>query len=329
MKKNKVSYLITLVMIIIFLIFSPLVFTFEYSGIHWSKNSVTLDHDWRSIPIIDETSYRSSYADGFLEDATTQWNLAGSSFQFNAIAFEPNISGCGDGNTSSVLVTSAVRDGQVLWVSNIFDAGETTVKFDEDNKIISPIFTRMNKNLDWSLIGDPNKYDLLTCLLHELGHWLMLDDCPEDNGNIMYAYYPGEQRSLSQDDIDGIQHIYPPGMNLISTKITRTISKLKSRFISSSENITYLKTINNYIDDDLYLNQNGILNFYYEHDFEVQQIFKNNPELYNDIKNIFKKIDLKQVANHLEVTDQPKNNSFVLTEEIANDIIKLNETALR
>jgi hypothetical protein len=50
-------------------------------------------------------------------------------------------------------------------------------------------------------------YDLQTVLLHEVGHALGLGHSDID-GSVMFPSYEGGKRSLTADDIAGIQHIY-------------------------------------------------------------------------------------------------------------------------
>ena len=52
-------------------------------------------------------------------------------------------------------------------------------------------------------------FDLYTVLLHELGHSLGLGHS-SDSSSVMYAFYSGARRTLTADDIAGIQAIYGP-----------------------------------------------------------------------------------------------------------------------
>ncbi len=58
--------------------------------------------------------------------------------------------------------------------------------------------------------------DISNTLAHEAGHMLGLDHSSDTSAS-MYAYAPeGEtqKRNLSQDDIDGLCHVYPAGLDL-------------------------------------------------------------------------------------------------------------------
>ena len=59
----------------------------------------------------------------------------------------------------------------------------------------------------WSVNLPPSGIDLPSVALHELGHGLGLDHS-EDTNAVMYAYYGGPRRELTDDDIAGIRSIY-------------------------------------------------------------------------------------------------------------------------
>jgi hypothetical protein len=59
----------------------------------------------------------------------------------------------------------------------------------------------------WSVNLPPSGIDLPTVALHELGHGLGLAHSNVPSA-VMYAYYGGPRRELTDDDIQGIQSIY-------------------------------------------------------------------------------------------------------------------------
>jgi Matrixin len=68
----------------------------------------------------------------------------------------------------------------------------------------------INTRFKWSTsVPTPDgRYDLESVLLHENGHVAGLGHSADTNA-VMYAYYSGLRRVLSQDDIDGISFLYP------------------------------------------------------------------------------------------------------------------------
>lgn len=61
----------------------------------------------------------------------------------------------------------------------------------------------------WTSDNPASGTDLQTVAIHELGHTLGLDHSTVRQA-IMFAYYGGVSRSLFQDDVDGVKHIYNP-----------------------------------------------------------------------------------------------------------------------
>ena len=80
--------------------------------------------------------------------------------------------------------------------------------------IILECDTVFNGTLSWSTDGTPGpeEYDLLSVALREVGRWIQLEYLadPAFSSSVMYSVLePGVlRRTLSQDDIDGITHVY-------------------------------------------------------------------------------------------------------------------------
>ena len=78
---------------------------------------------------------------------------------------------------------------------------------------------QFNTSYGWGTDGSPDVFDMQNVCTHELGHSLSLADLygSADTEKTMYGYSsPGEtkQRTLDQDDIDGISHLYQGGCTL-------------------------------------------------------------------------------------------------------------------
>ncbi len=65
----------------------------------------------------------------------------------------------------------------------------------------------LNTQFAWAVDGN-NDFDVETVLLHENGHVIGLGH-ENDVPSVMATYYGGVQRTLFQDDIDGISALYP------------------------------------------------------------------------------------------------------------------------
>ena len=73
----------------------------------------------------------------------------------------------------------------------------------------------LNDGWTWSLDGDDPatsgvfEIDIETVMLHELGHAIGLGHEEDDVPAVMNAFYGGIERTLYQDDIDGVASLYP------------------------------------------------------------------------------------------------------------------------
>lgn len=67
----------------------------------------------------------------------------------------------------------------------------------------------INTSQPFSNIRSPNTIDVQSCITHELGHLLGLDDVNDPTSVMYFKISLGEiRRELSQDDKDGIMYIY-------------------------------------------------------------------------------------------------------------------------
>ncbi len=90
----------------------------------------------------------------------------------------------------------------------------TSVTFDTSNgKIVDADveFNSATHDFSTSTPPKPNHTDLLNTLVHEVGHFIGLDHTPVSEATMYASAAEGEtkKRTLEQDDIDGICHIYP------------------------------------------------------------------------------------------------------------------------
>lgn len=91
--------------------------------------------------------------------------------------------------------------------------GENQLWYDDMYNVISDSDIILNTKHKWSTNGSGDSYDVRSVATHELGHSLHLGDLygSDDTEKTMYAHGAGKigQRTLHQDDIDGITYLYP------------------------------------------------------------------------------------------------------------------------
>lgn len=183
MKRNKkvnmtFKGLIATLIVVVALI--PIVDAYSYNGYKWTFGTA----DWR---------FSSDFPDGYeqsVKNAANTWSNAGSSFTFNYDSWEI---------TSKVDWTDLGSNGPL---------GTTTTN--SIGSVILWVVTDINSAKSWTTSPGSSypPYDIETTALHEFGHWLSLGNSSSSSA-VMYQYYMGERRSLTQDDIDGIKYIYP------------------------------------------------------------------------------------------------------------------------
>lgn len=169
---------LTVLLIVLTALF-PVAHAYEYNDCKWTSGTA----DWRF-----STDFPSGYKQ-CVRDAADTWSDAGSSFSFNYDSWEV---------TSKVDWTNLGSDGPTA-TSDIAPYGSS----------IQWVVTDINSALSWTTSPSSSypPYDIQTTALHEFGHWLSLGDTYLD-GTAMLWIYDGSVRSLSQDDINGINYIY-------------------------------------------------------------------------------------------------------------------------
>lgn len=91
---------------------------------------------------------------------------------------------------------------------------KTTVTFNANTGEILDADIEINTADNPVTASDTNvKYDLQSIMTHEVGHLLGLAHSPFPEATMFAAYEPGmtEQRTLSNDDVQAVCAVYPPG----------------------------------------------------------------------------------------------------------------------
>jgi len=167
---------------------SAITFAYDYDGKRWSNAQA----EWRF-----STDFPSGYKTA-VKNAADTWSNAGSAFNFDYDWYELY---------NKVDWEDLGSDGPLaltyLWYSGTPSYSCGT------GASLTRVVTDFNNQYEWTTSPDESypPYDVETVALHEFGHWLVLDDV-YSSGPVMYIYYDGTQRSLTQDDIDGIICIY-------------------------------------------------------------------------------------------------------------------------
>lgn len=122
-------------------------------------------------------------------------------------------------------VTRSSYDGKniVAWGRTSGTAlGVTYIRYYTNTGLAVDVDTIMNKKFPWSwtpygagLCGNPNSYDAQNILVHELGHWMGLDDEYDASlytDHTMFGY--GDKGEIKKDtlttgDTNGVKAIYP------------------------------------------------------------------------------------------------------------------------
>ena len=202
MAKTKWNYIIPFIVIIALNLCCLKIYGFEVSTtnkgneIKWQEDKVAY--------LINTTDGPSGSLDALLEAMQTWTDVDTSSFTFvDGGTTSKNSHGEADG--INIIDFGVIKDEGVLG-KNSFWFYTTGEMIDSD--------IRFNTKITWSTDGSPDKFDVQNVGTHELGHSLSLADLYHysDSEKTMYGFgSPGDtsQRTLHQDDMDGIAYLYP------------------------------------------------------------------------------------------------------------------------
>ena len=207
MKRARAKYRRALVGALIALLATPLLWT-EAAAFEVTTSQGGKELRWETPVVgvsINESGGPAGASGAILAAFATWTDVAASSFEFTS-----------RGATASTAF--AANDGEnVIGFGPITRTGvlaQNTYWYNSSTGILTDSDIQFNTNVEWSVSGAANAYDLQSIVTHELGHALSLADlyATGDAEKTMYAYaFKGEskQRTLDQDDIDGISYLYP------------------------------------------------------------------------------------------------------------------------
>lgn len=177
---KKVLITISILFVIISTLSFPTSAYSDASGKHWNQAYAYYDNG--SLPVDWQIE---------IDDAAYTWSASAASFTFYSTTTDHDITRQNYGGAYAIAWSSAFADGNY----HIYDAD-----------------TVFNTYYPYSTSGGFMTIDVQTVALHELGHWLVLDDLYEDSDDDKVMYYKWinvVKHSLTSDDSDGICHIYP------------------------------------------------------------------------------------------------------------------------
>ena len=171
-------------------------YAFEYEGRYWAESEMGVSVN-NNFPLV---------AYDALNKAGSTWNNAGSSFRFFYV-----------GQTAATTSTTSPDGINVINHANSGlngTLGFNQVWFYSSSGHIIDSDIEFNSAYSWSLTGQAGKFDFQSVATHEMGHSLQLGDLygAADTEKTMYGLTAAgetKQRTLHQDDINGIRHIYP------------------------------------------------------------------------------------------------------------------------
>ena len=166
---------------------------FSYGDEHWARPQVTY--------YVNTSGIDDSLRESLVDAGADTWNAAGSGFTFV------------DGGATTATIA---RDGKnvISWAYGLPARVIAQSSSVGSGGIIKEADIRFNNDYDWgSGAAGTNTMDVQSIAMHEVGHWLVLNDVygPGDEDKVMYGFGTEEsvKRTLSAGDIAGIKWIYP------------------------------------------------------------------------------------------------------------------------
>ena len=192
---------------------NPLPFTVTFSNgkVKWPGSS----------PVVTYKVNASTATIAAVNSAATTWNNAGSPFRFSY-----------GGTTSATAMDVDNGINEILWNYNPTAGVLAWASVQDTAGVISECDIEFNLDYTWNTLPTcpGGQYDVEAIALHELGHWLCLNDLygdksgyPSDTSKVMFGRTADgtTKRALTAEDIAGIRYIYgtitPPGAPPLSS----------------------------------------------------------------------------------------------------------------
>jgi hypothetical protein len=180
---KKVMFLLLLFVIGIPAIFACPVLAYSIGDYHWDSTGTT--YDMSALTAAWQTQVAS---------AACSWNDAGANFAFST-----------DEDSLNPITQEYMPDE--------YGIGISSGQFIYGTAHWYSCWMKFNTRYSFSTDGSSGTYDIQSIAVHELGHWLKLNDVyfwPWESKVMYYSINTGTiRRALQQDDINGINAMYP------------------------------------------------------------------------------------------------------------------------